>query len=454
MSRASVKREFVDPLLRSVGNNKLVREAIEAQRGQLLVLEGAEALRKTLKATLGMDRVPAKVLKNALEAGRKQALQLHNRYTSTALGKRRFNILLRRYKEIPHINKYTIGKELFLVSNFNSSINSVKRVMLLSVQKDLDLTEAQRKQVSPELQKGHGESGLAVSQVQAAKGIQRIANLGERIDTDLLFDNLDYFISKVDTLPEADKLTLLNQIDELKVQYQNVVTKRGELRSDYFSIVSLQYSGDNQYDRILEQSLLTVFRKFVEEEFAQKSVLIEGSSSIKDKVSSLVLNNMSEGKYVKAVGDTLSFKEKSTGTAKGKGGKAPKIKATKTRGSLREAPRRVDGATIASQPLNLIALINQKLPAAVRGNMGEPALVNRTGRFADSVRVTDISTTARGYPSIGYTYQLNPYQVFEVGAGRAPWANTNRDPRLLIDRTIREIAAEFAIGRFYTRRTS
>ena len=34
-----------------------------------------------------------------------------------------------------------------------------------------------------------------------------------------------------------------------------------------------------------------------------------------------------------------------------------------------------------------------------------PRLENRTGRFASSVRVTDVATTAQGFPSIGYTYQ-------------------------------------------------
>jgi hypothetical protein len=84
--------------------------------------------------------------------------------------------------------------------------------------------------------------------------------------------------------------------------------------------------------------------------------------------------------------------------------------------------------------------------------MGEPALVNRTGRFASSVRVMEVGKTQQGYPSIGYTYQKNPYQVFEDGAGVPPWANGKRDPRQLIDRSIREIAAELLTGRFYTRR--
>ena len=80
----------------------------------------------------------------------------------------------------------------------------------------------------------------------------------------------------------------------------------------------------------------------------------------------------------------------------------------------------------------------------VRSNMEEPALTNRTGRFASSVRPTDMAITPKGFPSVGYTYQRDPYEVHEQ--------DNDFDPRKLIDRSIREIAAEYAIGRFYTRR--
>jgi hypothetical protein len=42
--------------------------------------------------------------------------------------------------------------------------------------------------------------------------------------------------------------------------------------------------------------------------------------------------------------------------------------------------------------------------------------------------------------------------VFEQGTGRPGWASPERDPRAIIDKSIREIAAQFAMGRFYTRR--
>ena len=99
-----------------------------------------------------------------------------------------------------------------------------------------------------------------------------------------------------------------------------------------------------------------------------------------------------------------------------------------------------------------MALLQAKLPEVVAQNMGPPGLQNQTGRFASSLRVTDVIRTPKGYPSVGYTYQKNPYQVFEMGGGDPRWATPQRDPRKLIDASLREIAAQYAIGRFYTRR--
>lgn len=103
----------------------------------------------------------------------------------------------------------------------------------------------------------------------------------------------------------------------------------------------------------------------------------------------------------------------------------------------------------ASEPLRLMALMNQRISDVVVKNMGSPGLEYRTGRFASSVEITDITKTPKGYPSIGYRYMKNPYQTFEPGYRQG---SSELDPRRLIDKSIREVAAEFAIGRFYTRR--
>ena len=83
--------------------------------------------------------------------------------------------------------------------------------------------------------------------------------------------------------------------------------------------------------------------------------------------------------------------------------------------------------------------------------MGDPRLNYRTGRFAGSVRATDIAITAKGHPSIGYTYQRDPYEVFEASSGTR-FSSSERDPRKLIDKSIREIAASQAVTMLFTRR--
>jgi len=99
----------------------------------------------------------------------------------------------------------------------------------------------------------------------------------------------------------------------------------------------------------------------------------------------------------------------------------------------------------------IMALINDKLPETVRKNMGSPRLENQTGRFADSVEITEVIQTPQGMPSFGYSYRKDPYSVYETISGSSR-ADSDRDPRKLIDASIREIAAGYALGRFYTRR--
>ena len=100
---------------------------------------------------------------------------------------------------------------------------------------------------------------------------------------------------------------------------------------------------------------------------------------------------------------------------------------------------------------NILGLINQRLPEQVAGNMGSPKLENRTGTFAQSVRAISVTETAKGFKSVGYTYAKLPYSVYESTSG-SRFGSVDRDPRNLIDISIREIVAQFGLGRLYTRR--
>ena len=97
--------------------------------------------------------------------------------------------------------------------------------------------------------------------------------------------------------------------------------------------------------------------------------------------------------------------------------------------------------------------INARLPAAIRSNMGPQSLVNRTGRFSESGRMVDGIITPQNYLSLGYTYQRNPYDVFDKRLGSKPWNTPQRNPSAIIEKAIRDIVKEIAIGRFYLRRT-
>ena len=99
----------------------------------------------------------------------------------------------------------------------------------------------------------------------------------------------------------------------------------------------------------------------------------------------------------------------------------------------------------------ILGVLNNQLPKVVAGNMGSPRLQNRAGRFAQSVRATDVTQTPQGFPSIGYTYMRNRYGVYESTSGTR-FADVERDPRPLIDESIRELVIGMGLGRIYTRR--
>ena len=102
--------------------------------------------------------------------------------------------------------------------------------------------------------------------------------------------------------------------------------------------------------------------------------------------------------------------------------------------------------------LSLIPIINARLTEKVILNMKSPRLNNRTGRFAQSAKVINVEQTREGFPSFVFDYERDPYNVFDRTVGRNPWNTPERDPRALVDLSVREVVREMAIGRFFTRR--
>jgi hypothetical protein len=99
-----------------------------------------------------------------------------------------------------------------------------------------------------------------------------------------------------------------------------------------------------------------------------------------------------------------------------------------------------------TSPIALRTLLNTLLPRAVASKMvGGKTLQFRTGRFAGSAEVTNVTQGSRGGMNIDYTYMKYPYQTFEPGFAQG---STFRDPRLLIGQSIRELATQIMNQKF------
>ena len=202
----------------------------------------------------------------------------------------------------------------------------------------------------------------------------------------------------------------------------------------------------------LEKAVATALKKL--EEIDGKLSYLPGSPSFADIKEMQGVNTIL--KKFKDKGFTVSGQEKITHSktkvkkkVQGvRGAKSPlKKKQVKKRRGTRTATK-----SPASSQLQLVANLNKGLPARVKKNMNLPALENRTGRFAESVKVTEVMQTQKGFPSVGYTYDRDNYGQFEATSGSKSYASHQRDPRKLIDKSIRELATTMAIGRFFTRR--
>lgn len=92
--------------------------------------------------------------------------------------------------------------------------------------------------------------------------------------------------------------------------------------------------------------------------------------------------------------------------------------------------------------ITLRTLLDTLLTEKIRQNMGSgnrrDILNLRSGRFAESVEVPKLSQSRQGTITAYYTYMKNPYATFSQG-GRQQYPRS-RDPKLLITRSIRELA--------------
>ena len=201
---------------------------------------------------------------------------------------------------------------------------------------------------------------------------------------------------------------------------------------------------------------------------AESEAIQEILNKYKDKFGAIEGSKNLEGQIVKQLTDVATGKKpkryasktKLSGTT-GKTFKNPikkpvqKILVGATSTRLTSFPPSVvkkveSGDRTTQSELNKIKRkINQRLSAEVRRNMGRPALINRTGRFSNSVELTSLQGGNKTLVGT-YTYLLSPYETFE-NTGEKQWP-AGYNPKLLIAKSIRNLAEQYTDEKFTLRR--
>lgn len=296
--------------------------------------------------------------------------------------------------------------------------------------------------------------------IQQGRGTSGFLDLGHREGSEVATEqvrraNQSLFKGLTNTKTKAGSLSA-KDLDSLGIDL--VIIRKGAEEKDLVEVsIESAYTNRNVAE---EKEIKAAFLEALERALEKVDLLeLEGSDTRVQTERKRVIKRFRKGikknPRVKVVTEDDKLKLSKGTPQKTKLDKGKALRGVSKKPSIAVPIRPYKARETKPRNLNLLslqALINAKLPDKVRENMGPPGLENRSGRFANSVRVTEVTQTNKGFPSLGYSYEKNPYQIFEQGAGKFPWATSERDPRALIDRSIREIAVEYITGRFYTRR--
>lgn len=191
-----------------------------------------------------------------------------------------------------------------------------------------------------------------------------------------------------------------------------------------------------------KEQTLRILRQFVNEnkDWAGQ----KGSSSKIEEITATLVND--------AISNGWKGKKQKVYKSSSKASLLIKGRTKTTKSSNKENIKLRTKAQVSS--INLINLLNMRLPEEVKKQMIKPSLVNRSGTFANSVRVVELGRSLQGYLTVTYDYKRQPYDVFDPVKGASPWNTPARDPKKIIERSIRSAAKDLIESRFYVRRVS
>ncbi len=186
------------------------------------------------------------------------------------------------------------------------------------------------------------------------------------------------------------------------------------------------------------------------EDNISKLVETKGSPSYLDLIGELVADIIKNGKAKQSEYAIPLIKVGRSGRAKvdtsqhSRKIKEDKAKLKKLKTAVASMPTRP--ADMPPSYTNLQLILERSIRDAIQSNMGtgrDTKILNyRSGRFADSVKIEKLSQSRAGMITVFYSYMKNPYGTFSNGGVQQ--YPKSRDPKLLIAKSIREIAAKEA----------
>lgn len=309
--------------------------------------------------------------------------------------------------------------------------------------------------------KGHVVSIAANLARQFKQDIEKANKLADS-QRRVLVDFLDQYINKL----MADDLATANLPDALNQTFYAEYTKS----SDKY-LVEMQIATDNIEAGASSIPIVKELRDLFSGKLPQNALLetikkskilgealveTDGSPSLLKLIENDLVDILQGTKTSKKVyrspkvnigSNSLQLVKPKKNTAK-----INKLKQIKNKTRLVKAdPKAIQIATtdIELSLVTLQSLLNANLADTIKRNMGDGSRRNilnlQSGRFAESVQVERLSESRAGMITAFYTYMKNPYATFSDG-GRQQEPRS-RDPKLLISKSIREIAAQQVANR-------
>ena len=435
MSLAFVRGKLLQPVIDIIEANTKTRASVQKTEGQ--ILEVSEKDLKVFHDKYGLSDAAHKIIYKKFVT---KAEELESKYEAKDKT---------RYKQLKSI---TTG---YVLTNHNDA-TALKNFWAAQVSEAsgiaVNMLDGSNNKTGVQI--GHGDRGLAVAAWTALRGLTHLVHsdrfggsaLGKQQVEGIRFQAVASIINMLEAAPLHIDRSIIASIET-----EMYADKHGTLRKSNAYRLTFESTESNQSMSPKERQALDKVKKYLEKTYvtAHNFAKEHGGDTLEEAIEGVIFNSLtSKAPGVKVTGPKGRSKYSNSHEASEKIVTKTSVKRSKFKTGQVQRPTN----KVASKPskVNIVALLNTKLPQEIRSRMTYPRLVNRTGRFSESVQVVSADTTPKGGTSIAYTYQKDPYQLFERGKSRL--ATPDREPRDIIDASIRSIAQEMMLGRFYTRR--